>query len=63
LKGDLIGYLKSIKRGSLDLRLYPTPDAFCSPSCRKVKAAVRPDPGDSLSQNIALRAILEIAYI
>jgi aryl-alcohol dehydrogenase-like predicted oxidoreductase len=32
------------------------------PLYRKVKAAVRPDPQVGLSQNIAFRAVLEIAY-
>jgi hypothetical protein len=40
---------------------HPTP--LCLPSCRRVKAGVYPDHETSLSQNIAFRAALDIAYI
>ena len=39
-----------------------TADSFPLPSCRKVKAAVRPYPRAGLSQNITFRPALEIAY-
>ena len=61
-KGGPIGYLKSINRSSLDSRICLTLDSFRSPSCRKVKAVVRPYPGAGLSQNIAFRAAFGIAY-
>jgi hypothetical protein len=61
-KGGPIGYLKSINRSSLDSRICLTLDSFRSPSCRKLKAVVRPYPGAGLSQNIAFRAAFGIAY-
>ena len=62
LKGGPIGYLKSIKRGSLDSGIYLTPDAFPLLSGRKVKAVVCPYRRAGLSQNIAFGAVLDIAY-